>query len=380
MQNKIKILFLLNDFGLGGGQRAFLNQINYFDRSKFDIWLARVFSEESSAGESFKKLINLENSRLITLGFKRILDPVAWLKAVRFFKKQKFDICYSSVFFPNFLARIGTIFSPQTKVVIREANPADVVKKRREKVLDWLLAHRAAKIIANSEAVKLSLIKAERISPERIVTIYNGVPLPNLLDSSKKKALRKKYKIGNDKFVIINVALFRLIQKGYNYLFRALEDLVYTHSQKDILLLITGGKEFEGEFNYLLDGFKIRKYIRFIGVQENLDDFYRLADLFVLPSLWEGCPNALLEAMSYGLPSVASRVGGVPEIIKHKEDGLIISPKNSKEIVKAVLLLKKDPILAKKLGDNARKKIQDKFSIEKNVKELSGLFINLHRI
>ena len=120
----------------------------------------------------------------------------------------------------------------------------------------------------------------------------------------------------------------------------------------------------------------IEKYFNFYGFLENyntLKSKIQKSKIFVLPSVSEGMPNSLMEAMALEMPCLASNVGGVPELIEHNVDGLIFEPKNPKEIADLIRLLLEDEHLQKKLGINARKKMKNKFNWNQIIKKFEIL-------
>jgi glycosyltransferase involved in cell wall biosynthesis len=117
--------------------------------------------------------------------------------------------------------------------------------------------------------------------------------------------------------------------------------------------------------------------VHFIGQVANVDEFYQLSDIFVLPSYAEGMPNALLEAMACGLPVIASRIGGVVDVVEEGKTGILFESGNVAELSSALKRLLEDGALRRKLGAEARKTIIEKFSIDKVVYEYIGLYKKL---
>ena len=120
----------------------------------------------------------------------------------------------------------------------------------------------------------------------------------------------------------------------------------------------------------------IEKYIIFYGFLENykaIKNIIQTSRIFILPSISEGMPNSLMEAMALEMPCIASNVGGVSELIDHNVDGLLVEPNNPKKLAELILLLLEDDKLQKKLGTNARKKMVNKFNWDQIIKEFENL-------
>ena len=123
---------------------------------------------------------------------------------------------------------------------------------------------------------------------------------------------------------------------------------------------------------------KIENYIIFIGKvpHEEVLKYMSLSDVFVLPSLSEGFPNVVLEAMASGLPIVATKVGGLPEIVKNGENGFLIKPRNSKELAKKILLILNDKELSGRMSKNNIKEAK-KYSYENVVDNLEKVYFKV---
>jgi glycosyltransferase involved in cell wall biosynthesis len=113
----------------------------------------------------------------------------------------------------------------------------------------------------------------------------------------------------------------------------------------------------------------------FGGLQEDMDSIYQMADVFVLSSLWEGCPNVLLEAMANKLPIVATKVGGVEEIVLHMENGYLVKPKSSLELTEALRFIFKNQSRRLEFAQKGFLRAKDDFSLEKNISKLESIFI-----
>jgi glycosyltransferase involved in cell wall biosynthesis len=119
--------------------------------------------------------------------------------------------------------------------------------------------------------------------------------------------------------------------------------------------------------------------LNFAGTYSDVQKAYQEADVFVLTSDWEGTPNVILEAMACGLPVVASRVGGIPEIIKHRISGLLVPPDDPVGLYRSVMELIDNPSLRKEIGQNARLEIKENYALERLPIYLSGLYSKIIR-
>ena len=111
-----------------------------------------------------------------------------------------------------------------------------------------------------------------------------------------------------------------------------------------------------------------------IVLHENIQLYYNRATILVHPSISEGIPVVLMEAMSKGLPVIATRITGVPELVEHGEDGLLVAPGNVAELAEAMVMLLNNKELRTRLGNNARRTILRAFNAEVNIEKIKKLF------
>ena len=139
-------------------------------------------------------------------------------------------------------------------------------------------------------------------------------------------------------------------------------------------LLIAG----EGPLRKTLEKFSrrlgISKKVLFLGFQKDLAVFYSGIDIFVMPSLWEGMPVALLEALSYGLPVVATAVSGIPEVVSNSREGFLVAPANPQQIAAGMLELLGNPQKRLEMGSRGRARVESEYSREKMVAAYANLY------
>ncbi|MCM8795291.1 MAG: glycosyltransferase, partial [Candidatus Omnitrophica bacterium] len=151
-------------------------------------------------------------------------------------------------------------------------------------------------------------------------------------------------------------------KKGIIFLIKAWQNL--KDELEDFRLLICGGGSQERYLKELTKKLGLSDSVIFTGEIRNVEVYLKISQIFVLPSLHEGLPNALLEAMSCGLAVVASRVNGVKEIVVDGFNGLLVEPKDIKGLIEKISILAKDKDLRLYLGQNARKTILKSYSID----------------
>jgi len=242
--------------------------------------------------------------------------------------------------------------------------------------LDRIALRFATKIIAVSEGIENDLIRSG-IDRSRIVTIQNAVN-GEYSDESAMRNRREKRNLLNlsDKDFVAGYVGRLSEEKGIKYLVEAIS-MLSTYEEIPLKLLIIG----EGPKRKDLEDFAKEKNLEqrvfFIGFQSDVENWLPAMDVFVLPSLTEGTPMSLLEAMAYGIPVVASAVGGVPQVIDSGQDGTIVAPGVSREIKDAIYLLYKNIDLRNSVAREAQKKIEANYSVVDWIKKIEAEYHNM---
>ncbi|MBI4640709.1 MAG: glycosyltransferase family 4 protein [Candidatus Tectomicrobia bacterium] len=178
--------------------------------------------------------------------------------------------------------------------------------------------------------------------------------------------------------VILSVTWLRKI-KGTEYLLKACQLL--KEKGKSFRCLIVGGGEERRRLDEEVREMNLAKEVMFLGARphEEVRRLYYEADLFVLPSLSEGIPVALMEAMASGLPVIATNITGIPELVTHGEDGLLVEPRNAVGLAHSIeyLLESVDVELRCAMGKRARQKVERSFNLKESVTRLEELFLKI---
>lgn len=162
--------------------------------------------------------------------------------------------------------------------------------------------------------------------------------------------------------------------KGHREFFTALAALPDGYP---VEALIIGGGRREAEMRRLAAELGLAGRVHFLGQRDDVPDLLSALDLFVLPSHSEGVSLALLEAMAAGLPVIATAVGGLPEVVTDGDNGLLVPPEDPEALATALERLLEDPALAQRLGANARRHVEENFSLERLGREINEIYTEL---
>jgi glycosyltransferase involved in cell wall biosynthesis len=175
----------------------------------------------------------------------------------------------------------------------------------------------------------------------------------------------------NKKIVIGTIAELHR-NKGLTYLVNAMASVAQQYPNA-ICTIISDGEE-KAALHLLIKELKLEKNVFLVGRLENAAEYLKAFTLFVLPSIKEGLPYTILEAGCASLPVVATPVGGIPEIIEDMKSGILVQPKNSRELAHAVSFMIEHPIERKQYGAALKEKVATKFSMEKMIGSIDGLY------
>ena len=210
--------------------------------------------------------------------------------------------------------------------------------------------------------------------------IYNCVDVSNLpkYGPYEKDQIRKKYALNKSDILLCNLGMYN-IQKSQEYLIQAMPGILEHHN--NVKLLLVGWGERENILRNHILSLGLKEHVILTGKKERRKVFEILSvtDVYVSSSLWEGLPVAVLEAMAFGIPVVATDVIGNREAVLNNETGLLIPVRNSLAFAHAVSSLIKDPRWKKKMGESGRERVADRFTKDEFIREHEEFYINILR-
>ena len=218
------------------------------------------------------------------------------------------------------------------------------------------------KIITVSEFDRRAAIKARLCPPEKLVTIHNGIDLsviasPRGADEAIS-GLRRRFAPRNDNIVIGTIAHL-YPTKGIKYLIEAAHIFNSKFEIRNSKFIVIGEGHERNQLEATIRDYGLEKDFFLVGALPNASQYLQAFDIFVLPSIKEGFPYAILEAAAAGLPIIATAVGGIPEIIANSKQGLLVEPKHPEALAEALAKLLRDPEYIKTLGRSARERVSE---------------------
>lgn len=298
----------------------------------------------------------------------------AWstiFKIRSFLKKNKIDLVHSHGFKENLLAGIASRMLMRCKV-IRTHHGRGVVNGRLTKVLvEKLNAYLLTdKIIAVSHDLKRYLTEFG-FSAKKIDVVHNGIDCKKLSASISAEELAEMHSIPDGSFIIGTASRIEH-EKGFEYLLLAVKELV--DSGMPVVFVIVGSGNLQQKYLAMAKEMDIASSVIFTGFQKDVCSYLNLFDLFVMMSLNEGVPLALLEAMCMAKPVVSSAVGGIPEVVISDICGILVPTMDYHACAAACKKIIRQKELRDSLGENARKHVIENFSAQKSAENTINLY------
>ena len=213
-------------------------------------------------------------------------------------------------------------------------------------------------VVPVSQMLRDELVK-RGIPDGKIRLIPNGIDIDRFKPDGAKRGTRVRWGVKEGTFVLGTVGRLNK-EKGHTYLIEAMREIIKKHPET--VLVIVGDGPLKEELISCTKNNDLKEYVIFTGNQEDMPSIYAMIDLFTLPSLTEGTPLVLLEAMAMQKPIIATKVGGVPQVIRDGETGILVRPGDSVGLAEGILKLLDDSSLASRLGRNARLLVEKEFS------------------
>jgi glycosyltransferase involved in cell wall biosynthesis len=366
----IKVLNLIETSGPGGAENVLINLVTRLDTTRFQP-LVCLRKRGWLPGE----LRRLDIPTVI-VPQSHSLD-IQWIFRVRrLVRKHAIQILHSHEFAMNVHTSLLSVLSGVPSVAtVHGKNYYPELWRRRAA---YRFVARTSQLVAVSADIHEFLVRRVGIPGRQILTIVNGIDTSLYApQSAMQHRLKSELQAFDGYHIVATVGSLYAI-KGHSYLLDAARLVIAKHPKTLFLLIGRGPLRDELERHSLELG--LRHHVRFLGFRTDIPDLLRAADTFVLPSLSEGLPLSMLEAMAAGKPAIATNVGGVPEVIKDGESGFLIPSRNPDVIADRLIRLIRSPELARGLGTTGQSLVRSKYDLPQVVRQYEELYDRLlHR-
>ncbi len=367
-QDKFPILFLGTQMEVAGAQRVLLSQARWFHEKGYPVqavffydkqWLAKVWQDQyefpvvslDGWDPNIFFLFNISN---VIRGLLRLFGLLR--------KQMKVIVAFTP--HSNLL---GLPLAWMAGVPVRIGTHHGYIEGSSAR-LAWLHGRLTNSrfctiMVAVSAQVRQFALRREGADARKLIVIENGIePLGiKKLSGPRRRALRNKIGASGATTVLLTVGRLT-VQKGHTVLLDAIAKLKSIRPQPQFVF--AGDGPLKDDLVEKARRLGILQQVRFVGIRGDINELLLAADIFVQPSLWEGLSLALLEALLAGLPVLATRVGGVIDVVEDGYSALLVPPRNSAALSAAMRRLLRDKQLRNRLGRTGQKRAQTHYSIE----------------
>ncbi|MEW5977040.1 MAG: glycosyltransferase [Acidobacteriota bacterium] len=375
-----RILFVITSTHLGGAEKVLFEIATHLRRRNVAVHVCVLKDKGPYAERLEAQGIPVNSLDLKDTGGLRGAVSYLWTlpRLMACIRKVRPQIVHAFLFRANLLTRLACTVC---RVPINISSIRIIEQERHYYYwIDRLTSSLVTQHLAVSEEVKRVSCQRSGIPEDRVRVIRNGIRLPTpgwapeTTSFDRPPAIKRELGLNAGSRVCGTVARLHS-QKGIAYLIQAFSKLTGEFPEAE-LLVVGEGKE-RGPLQSLAAEHGVRKQVHFAGLALDPIKYLAVMDVFVLPSLYEGLPNALLEAMAWGVPVVASSVGGVPEVIQHQINGLLVAPGDAQAIAEAVRFVFTHPGEAQAMAQAARRCVEQHFSLSAMLGEYDELYEQL---
>ena len=366
---RLRVLTLINTVSkIGGAERLAADLVLRLDPTRFE---RIVCTTRRPPGDTFDDELRAAGVEIVSLDRGTRLDLAAWAPLISLLRRNPVDILHSHKHGANLWGVVlGRLM--RVPVVIAHEHAWSWERQHFRRFLDRELIGRGADaMLAVSDHSRRRMVEEEGIDPRVVRVLPNGIPAP---PPPSGQDVRRELGIARDAPVIGSVSVLRA-QKALHVLIQAAAQLAPEFP--GLRVVIAGRGEEEARLSALVRELGLEDTVALVGQRNDVPDLLAALDVAVCCSDFEGSPLSVMEYMAAGVPVVATRVGGVPELIEHGVHGLLVPRRDVDGLAGALASLLRDPPLRAEMGARARERQRLEFDIDATVRRLEALYEDL---
>ncbi len=365
-----RILHLIDSAGMYGAERVVISLLAELRTSRFPGVLGCIREVEGQippiAEEAERCGVEVA---FFTMG--RGFSRHGLRQIAAFSAKHRIRVIHSHGYKPNIMLCVGRPRGTRVLSTVHGwAKHTASLKGRLYEYADAVALRRLDMVVAVSRAVERDLA-SRGVAERRVTVIHNGIACP--ADRGATEPVDLRGKIGLPKTAFVIGAVGRLVAvKGYEYLIDAMQEVGRVIPESH--LVIAGEGPLLDPLRGRVERHGLAQRVTFAGYQSEIRRFLAMLDVFVMPSLSEGLPMALLEALCCGKAAIGTSVGGIPEVISNRENGILIPPSDSRSIAKGIVEIHGDEAFKALLSHRGRESVEKDFSSDAMARKYSSLY------
>ncbi len=365
MPQRVKVIQVVEDLKVGGLEKVIAGIATGVDPRRFhlEVWCL-------AAGGLVAEWLRRMGVAVRIFQWRTYHNPLNIARLSHRMRSSGVDIVHTHGYFGSTFGRAAAL-AAGVRRILTHVHTSYFDFSPRHFLIERGLAHGTRKVICVSNAVRDFVENREGIPPAKTCVIYNA---PFWLFENGPGATPSRHRLGfsGEDCVLISVGSL-VANKGHRVLLDALKQLLPIHPR--LRLLVLGDGPLRLELERWVQRYQLASAVVFAGVVQDPRPFLALADIMVLPTIHrEGLSLAVLEAMSQGLPVVASRVGGIPEAVAHNRSGVLVPPDDGRALAGAISRLAADGAERAAMGAEGRRIVLQKFGFARMIASIESLY------
>lgn len=373
---RIRLLELRSTYGWGGGpDKTILLSAELHDRERFDVRLVYLRGAGDSAfdiGERARR----RGLDLLEIPERGKIDPRAIRALARYVREQRIDIVHSHDYKTNLFAYLLSRFNRRIRIMA--TTHGWITDSSKKRLYNWLdrRALRGFPAVVSVSAATREILVGNGVAPERITVIHNGIDHEAWSAQGVQSTFRGELGLSPGAPLVGTVGRLGE-EKDLRTLLEAMRAVLRRHPDACLALVGDGSERKALERHAAESGMGNR--VVFTGYRKDLRNIYKALDLHVITSITEGLPNNLLEAMSMGVPTISTPVGGITEIVEDGQNGCLVRVGDAEGIARRILTLLEDRAEYERIQRNARTSIERRFSFAARMRKIEAFYEFLMR-
>lgn len=359
---KLTLMYVIDDLCIGGAQKVLLYNIRALNKREYKIIVISLFNTVGLTAE-----IKKAGAEVICLRMANKFDLKAFLRLTRLIKKNEVLVVHTHLHIANFFGRLAAKLAG-TKVILSTlhnyyglSNENSYFRKVYYQMIDRITYPISTKIITVSDDLKKSYISKSKVSSKNIITIYNSIDLKDFFFQMGGQQIREELNINIGSPILGSIQLMRGCKPQ--------DSIIYSMPKiidkfPDLKLLLVGDGTEKKKLIKLVKKLKIERSVYFLGFRKDICEILAAIDIFVTCPLYEAFGMAILEAMAMQKPVIASKVGGISEVVKENETAILVNPYDHNQLSMAIIDLLENKVKREQMGINGRKRAETLFSAE----------------
>jgi glycosyltransferase involved in cell wall biosynthesis len=386
LQAPARVLHLIEDLGSGGAERLLFVNLSRLDRTRVTGRVCHLYDRALH----WRTPIMEQGYPVTSLHLNSVRDLLRGVVRLRrLLQREPVDVIHTHLFGANVIGRlaarslglpvVSSLHNPDYEPTIYQDNPSMSRGKlwMLRQIDRWSCHLARPDFVAVSEYVKQSAVARLGVPAERTTVVYNPIDPDTFTRRPEitEEAGRRRAELGLRPDDPVLVCVARLDpQKGLKYLIDAMPALIRDFPRVTTLLVGGGAPAAQQALMQRAAALDVHTHVRCLGPQADVRPFLEMADVFVLPSLYEGMGISLVEAMAMERPCVATNTTAIPEVVDDGRSGLLVNPGDAPGLAAAIATLLRDPALRARMGAEGRRIALDRFDVRRNIGQLEMIY------